>query len=440
MNVIARVTRSIFFKLVLVFIVTAVVMAMAVGSIVRYAADERPYGGMIKRNMAQYAGYLMREIGRPPDLVKAQELADGLNFHLRISSPEFEWSSRPGFEPRIPREFRGVPGFPGVRSAHHRGRIAVESGEPGLRYLFLFGRQGRPGGFDGELVLLVILVVGLILALSYLTVRWLFRPLGWLTSGMQKMGRGDLDARIPVRKHDELGELASTFNEMSDRIREQVKAKQQLLRDVSHELRSPMTRMKVAAEFIEDEKIRQRITADLDEMEAMTGEILESERLTSEQGGLNMERVDLARLVSDLVSTYSDTRPGVETAANGPAPVNADPERVRALLRNLIDNAIKYSDRQPNPVSVTLESQPQHVLVTVEDYGDGIPEGDLALIFEPFYRVDKSRHRATGGYGLGLSLCRKIMEAHGGSLEVQSKVGEGTRFTARFPAPGGTVD
>ncbi|MFC1681598.1 sensor histidine kinase [Pseudomonadota bacterium] len=403
-------------------------------SIVRYAADDRPYGGLVRKNMAQYTTLLIAEIGLPPDTEKAQRIADKLDISIRITSPALQWSSRPHFQGHIPEHFNAVPGFPNVRSVRHRGRMVVEATRQGLGYQFVFGRQGRPhDGFDGEILLLIVLAVGIILTLSYLAVRWLFRPLTWLTTGMEKMGRGDLEATVRVRKHDELGELAAAFNDMSEKIRDQIRAKQQLLLDVSHELRSPLTRLKVAAEFIGDAKAKERISSDLDEMEVMIREILESERLASEQGGLNLEETDLNALIDELVSTYAGSVPGVVISASGPACAVVDPERVRMLLRNLIDNALKYSGGQARPVEIKLDSSPGRVQITVQDFGDGIPEEDLALIFEPFYRVDKSRHRGSGGYGLGLSLCRKIMSAHGGSLEVESRVGEGTRFIASFP-------
>lgn len=433
-RIIRNVGRSIFFKLVLVFIATAIVMVMAVGGIVRHVADDRSYRGLIGKNMAQYSMFLIDEIGKPPKYEIAQKLTDEFRIAIRIISPGMNWSSKPPPPRRIPAEFRNISGFPNVKGARDRGRIFIEVDQADANYSFVFGRIGnRNGPFDGGVALLIVLVVGVVLTLSYLTIRWLFKPLEWLTGGMRNMGRGDLDTTIPIRKYDELGELAAAFNDMSGKIRDQIKAKQQLLLDVSHELRSPLTRMKLAVEFIPDDKIKRQMTADLDEMEWMTHQILETERLASEQGGLVLEDIDLSKLVADLVATYEGSSPGVEMTLSESVRALLDAERVRALLRNLIDNALKYSRAQERPVEVGLRAEPDHVLITIEDHGDGIPEDDLPLVFEPFYRVDKSRHRATGGYGLGLSLCRKIMQAHGGSIDVESRVGEGTRFLLRFP-------
>ena len=304
---------------------------------------------------------------------------------------------------------------------------------PDADYLLVFGRRGGWVEHNhGALLLLVIIVVGTILTLSYLVVRWLFKPLGWLTDGMKEMGSGKLDTTLPVRKHDELGDLAQTFNDMSVRIRDLVRAKQQLLLDVSHELRSPMTRMNVSAEFIEDSKVKNQIKSDLNEMETLTTEILESERLTSTQGGLSLEDIDLTELLKGLVEVYGDQKPGIKVLTDQSVHAKVDPERIRIVIRNVTDNALAYSAGQERPVEVNLKSTPDKIYLTIEDFGEGIPEEDQKLIFEPFYRVDKSRHKETGGYGLGLSLCKKIMHAHGGDITVNSKPGLSTLFTIVF--------
>lgn len=438
-NFIKKFGRSIFFKLVLVFVVTALIMAAAVSAIVRYVVDESPYRELIGKNMAQYSLYIIDEIGIPPDTLKAQQFADRFGVAMRVKSTTVAWLSKPPPPDRLPKALHSVPGFPNVQAARFRGQIFLRVKHPQTEYLFVFGRHGNwVGRSYGGILLLVIVVVAVILTMSYLVVRWLFRPLGWLTTGMQKMSGGKLDTTIPIRKHDELGDLAATFNDMSMKIRDQIRARQQLLLDVSHELRSPLTRMKVAAEFIAEDRIKDRISADLDEMEVMTSEILESERLTSDQGGLVLQQVDLRELVTELSALYDGRSPGVDVRAEVSVQVMVDPERIRMVLRNVVDNALKYSQNQMRPVKIRLVSSRDHAVITIEDFGEGIPGDDLAMIFEPFYRVDKSRHKKTGGYGLGLSLCRTIMAAHGGSIDVESRLGEGATFTVVVPimAPG----
>ena len=428
-----KIGRSIFLKLFLVFVATAIALAIAVGNIVRYVASENPQRQLIGKNLAQYSTYLVDQIGAPPNLEMAKSLAARLGIGIHIKTATVNWSSGSPSANRLPEVFGSIPGFPNVQRARHRGELFIRVNHSDGDYLFIFGRRG--GWFEhnqGTILLLVILVVGSILTLSYLVVRWLLKPLGWLTEGMKEMGSGQLDTTIPIRKHDELGDLTQTFNDMSVRIRSLVRAKQQLLLDVSHELRSPMTRMKVATEFVEESKVKNQIKADLNEMETLTTEILESERLNSEQGRLSLEKVDLTELIKGLVENYDDRKPGIKMLADQSVRVEVDPERVRIVIRNVMDNALTYSSGQQRPVEVNVISTPENVYLTIEDFGEGIPEEDQKLIFEPFYRVDKSRHKETGGYGLGLSLCKKIMHAHGVEIAVSSKLGSGTRFTMVF--------
>ena len=165
-----------------------------------------------------------------------------------------------------------------------------------------------------------------------------------------------------------------------------IRNKEQLLLDVSHELRSPLTRMNV------DDLVRQQ-----------------AER-------------------------YAERKPGtifIETAQ--PIALRADPKRITTLVRNLIENAQKYSLENSGPVEISVVQQGSHVAIHVRDYGPGIPEAEIEKVFEPFYRIDKSRTRSTGGYGLGLPLCRKIVEAHGGTLILRNASGGGILAEVRLP-------
>ena len=428
-----KIGRSIFLKLVLVFIATAVALAIAVGSIIRYVASDSPQRQLIGKNLAQYSIYLVDEIGTPPNLERAGKLSTQLGIGIHTKTASTDWSPEAPSLHHMPEVFRSIAGFPNVHRGRHRGELFIKVDRPRADYLFIFGRRGGWSEHNhGAILLLVVLVVGSILTLSYLVVRWLFKPLGWLTDGMKEVGSGRLDTIIPVRKHDELGDLAQTFNDMSVRIRDLVRAKQQLLSDVSHELRSPMTRMKVATEFIDESKVKDQIKSDLSEMETLTMEILESERLNSQLGGLSLEEIDLTGLLKNLVEIYSDRKPGIKMLTDQSVYTQLDPERVKIVIRNVIDNAMTYSAGQERPVEVNVVSDADNVYVTIEDFGEGIPEEDQKLIFEPFYRVDKSRHKETGGYGLGLSLCKKIMHAHSGDINVSSKPGSSTRFTLVF--------
>ena len=142
----------------------------------------------------------------------------------------------------------------------------------------------------------------------------------------------------------------------------------------------------------------------------------------------------MAELINGLLSEVADRPPGIQTGDIAPGiKIKVDPEQIKTVLKNILTNAVKFSDPESDPIRITVENRPPHVLVRIADNGIGIPADELAFIFEPFYRVDKSRTKETGGYGLGLSLCKTIMEAHGGRIEIESTPNVGTTVFLYFP-------
>lgn len=272
----------------------------------------------------------------------------------------------------------------------------------------------------------------IILSLTYLTIRRILSPIKTLEKGVQDLASGNYSVAIPVRSRDELGRVIGAFNEMATQVRNTLRAREQLLLDVSHEFRSPLTRIRLALEVPGDE--RQSIRNAVSEMETMVSEILESARMESEQGGLKLEDANLALLIQEISSRYENAAPGIALESKSKdVVVRADLARMRIAIQNVIDNAVKYSSHQKEPVRVTWSSgDPDFVTIQVKDSGIGIPKDDQVLVFEPFYRVDQSRVKSSGGYGLGLALTERIMVAHGGGVDLESRPGE-TIFTLRVP-------
>jgi signal transduction histidine kinase len=329
---------------------------------------------------------------------------------------------------------------------------------PRLTFATEFGPFSQ--GHGGALALLILLL-SLCLAAAFMVIRRLLSPLKTLSQAVERIRGGELGHQIPECGHDELGELARSFNGMSSDLKERIRLRDQLLLDVSHELRTPITRIRLALEMGPDGMAKESIQEDLSEMEAMIAEILETARMDSANGKLNLEAVDLSALAAEIVGDAAGRPPGAKLIAvpgipgadgqgpGGPGPggqspggpgtgsrgtvVQADRARVRKVLANVLDNAMKYSREGAGPVRLSIEADADEVRVRIEDQGVGIPESELPKIFEPFYRVDRSRSRETGGYGLGLSLCKRIMEAHGGSIAIASREGEGTEVSLAFP-------
>jgi signal transduction histidine kinase len=281
------------------------------------------------------------------------------------------------------------------------------------------------------LVLSLLVMSGVVLTTQFVLQKML-RPLRVLNDGVTRLGEGDLGVVVPRTTTDEFGRLTDTFNLMAGRVREMVTARDQLLIDVSHELRSPLTRMKVALELMPDDVQRARLSSDVAEMERMISGLLELERLRTGRG-VRLVRQDIAPILRDVVATYEDRPPGVCFSADGRAAADVDAEQLRSVMRNLLENAVKYSLPDSKAIQVTVEARDGGARVRVTDDGVGVPREDADRIFEPFFRVDRSRSKESGGYGLGLSICKRVMEAHGGQIALEPGNGRGSTFTLHFP-------
>ncbi len=426
--------RSLFFKLVLLYLGTTVVLMLTVGLVFHLTFERPPLTDTpLGKHLHKYVEHLADELGDPPQRERALQLAQELGVQSRVATALGGWTTTADFPSDT--EVRGN------KNASHRLRpfgrhhdyFFATLDRNGARYTFLFPRDSFRRGYRRTVVWLLTLI-GVILAGSYLVVRWLFRPLSWLNAGVQEIASGNLTYQVPVRSADELGRLTESFNVMASRVSDIVKAREQLLVDVSHELRSPLTRMKVELEFVTDKTIRSQLQQEVRELETMVTELLEAERLASNHGGVQLSEVDLVMVVRELIETYHGRQPHIHVLSTPETLVlRLDVERVKIALRNVIENALKYSPPTGLHVEVRVQRTETAALVSVHDYGPGIPAADQPRVFEPFYRVDKSRGRMTGGYGLGLSLVKKIMTAHGGEILLSSTAGEGSTFTLQFP-------
>lgn len=278
-------------------------------------------------------------------------------------------------------------------------------------------------------ILLIIIILG------SLVLRRMFGPLRWLLHGVQEISNGNLDFQFQVQKyHGEIWCIAHQFNLMVQHIKNMIHSKEQLLLGVSHELRSPLTRMNVALAMLPEGKLKNSIRQDLSEMETMLEEILITEQLKNNNGQLKLSQIHPLSLVRQLAVHYKSRKPKIRVIVPTHDIIfQADEERVAIVCRNVIENALKYSSHQKKPVKIFFKETRSHVKIYIQDYGIGIPQEEQERVFEPFYRVDKSRTKTSGGYGLGLSLCFEIMRAHGGTIELKSSLNHGTLITLTWP-------
>ena len=445
------IAHSLSARLLGVFLATAVMYGVAA----RYAVDlvlDRDYlREIIGSHVALHTTYVMQDLGYPPSVERARELVRDNTLDIHIRGPNIDWQSDPRFPssdlvPYEPSRFFDALDFSNetwnaqenllrsmgfaryddhsyVRIDHGDYEITIVS--PKLAVI--------PGPNYTTPIISVIAI--LVLAGCFFVVSWLVKPIGWIKEGAERIGKGDLDYRIPTKRSDDLGELAVDINRMADDVKGMLEAKQQLLLAISHELRSPLTRTKVAVEFIDDAATRESILDDVDEMERLTTDLLESERLNTRHSTLQRAPVDLTQLTRDLVrQDFAGEIDQLELRLpNGPLPYHLDETRIRLLVKNLIDNALCHTPPSAARVEVDVREEDDGVCIRVTDHGAGMSPEHLGRVTEPFYRADPARCRDTGGFGLGLYLCRRIAEAHGGALEFDSEEGRGTQVTLRLP-------
>ena len=431
-----RIFHSVFTRLLIIWLVAGLVIILLVG--VFFA---RQFGQsarlLMQKDIVLYLNYIIRDLGEPPSLARAREITKASAMQIRYESPEITWTT----SDKIPQvrelqlKISKQSPFVRYRIHHETYTIALDRGS-GVFVFVLKPEHTLAAGWELWMLLLIVLLTGVV-SVTYLAIRHNLKPLKFLLEGVRQIGDGNLDHQVPRNRLIEFDQLAEAFNTMTIRIRSMLRAKEQQLLDVSHELRSPMTRMKIALEMLPSGPMKENLQDDIREMEMMVSEILEAARLQNAAGDLKREMIPADSLFKNMDDLYRNHSPGLEI---DPVPEDAyiygDPMLVKIVLNNVITNAIKYSPADGKPVRLTWLRNSDFIVIQVLDRGQGISAEELPYIFEPFYRVDKSRSKRTGGYGLGLSLCKTIMEAHGGRIEVQSSPGTGTTFSLRFPAQG----
>jgi two-component system sensor histidine kinase CpxA len=285
-----------------------------------------------------------------------------------------------------------------------------------------------------------ILAGALISALvSFFLARSLTAPLEALRTATRQIAGGDLDARVaettPQRK-DEFGQLGADFNQMAARLQTMQQASRRLLRDVSHELRSPLARLSVALEIARkkgSEAIKpelDRIALEGERLESLVNDVLGLLRETSENSPKQDESLDLSALLTELVEVVNyevpDGKPGVQWKPAEMVLFHGDRELLWRTMENLLRNALRHTDAARGVLlNLQANTADRQVLITVRDFGTGVPEAELEKIFEPFYRVQESRDRHSGGHGIGLSIASAAVGRHGGVIKASNAEGGG---------------
>jgi signal transduction histidine kinase len=411
-------------KIFLSFFATLLLIAVGAVLVTSYVVNER-------REAAPTA---MRDLLQSAETALAEGGRDGLTEWLRgrnarlFGTPVFIVDA-------AGVDLLGRPLPPRRRPIHRAMQhyIPVLRGPDGEQYRFVFAPTRPPvfGVFSlpqtrGAMLLLAILAGGLV---SWALARSLTRPIADLQRAARGLAAGDLNTQVAPatrRRRDELGQLGAAFDSMAGDLRELVEGRERLLRDVSHELRSPLARMRLAVGLAQQPGSNvaaqiARMETEIARLDALIGAILDVSRLESGARSLQPVAVDLVALIDGIVADarFEAESVGCSIAWTPPPamPMQADPHWLAAAIENVIRNALRHAP-PGSSVDVTLQQGPGvgQACLVVRDRGPGVQADQLGRIFEPFYRVAEARERSSGGAGLGLAIAARVIRAHGGSI------------------------
>jgi len=324
-------------------------------------------------------------------------------------------------------------GFMGPGAALHFGAqpgfsfVAQVRLNDGALVTFDSRQPGETAGWPYRLLLSLAVLLVAVLAVSLLAVRWTTRPLKALADAADELGRNIDSAPMPEKGPLEVARAARAFNTMQERLARHMRERAATLAAMSHDLKTPVNRLRLRAELLDDSEVKKKISQDLEEVESMVHATLEFMR-----GGESAEKaqpIDVTALLESLAADAQDT--GGKVAMEGAAsrPYVGRPQALKRCLGNLLDNALKYG----SAATIRVEDAAERLTVRVRDGGPGIPERDLERVFEPFYRLEGSRSRDTGGTGLGLSIARNIAQMHRGTLTLHNPEGGGLEAVLTLP-------
>ncbi|MDH4048373.1 MAG: HAMP domain-containing histidine kinase [Gammaproteobacteria bacterium] len=435
-------TRSLSFRLLAVFLVLAALFTYGATVAIRWIYSSDDLRELISGHLALHVEYVRQDIGDPPRIDRAIAITRQVPVDIRIAGPDVNWASDPNFPEMSELQFGKSEIFSEEPDAWLKELKNVEFAVLD-EHQFLKIEQGshaivvsspriadHPSGPD---LLPIILGIGLVwLFIAYVAVRWLFSPIDSIREGAARIGSGDFDYRISGYRQDQLGDLAEDVNKLASDVRGMLDAKRHLMLGISHELRSPLSRLRLALEFVEDGDQKEDLRVEITEMEQIVATLLEAERLNTRHAPLNRTTVSVRDLIEQLIADYfARDADRIELRIDDDSMVaNVDDARLILLLKNLVSNALRYSEDGPVVLTVSLENS--ELVIRVADQGPGFSAKQAEHFAEPFYRGDPSRTRQTGGTGLGLYISRLIAGAHGGSLSLDSSYTGGACVVARL--------
>ena len=340
--------------------------------------------------------------GVPPDAKLSQEIGASI---AKDIGPQYKVTAN------------AIPG----ESEHLEVHLTLSDGTP--LTIDMHPMHGIP--LSPWLPLVLVAQLALLAGCAWLAVRLATRPLERLARAADTLGPDLAPATLPEDGPEEVARASKAFNAMQTRIGIYMRERLQILAAISHDLQTPITRMRIRADLLDDEAERARLQKDLKEMELLVREGVAYAR-TLHGADEKPRRIDPDALIESMVSDYTDAGDPVSLTGHVGQPVTTRPQALRRILGNLIDNALKYSGHEAVTVEVSVDAaRGRQLSVAVLDRGPGIPQELLDAVFQPFYRVESSRNRETGGTGLGLAIAKQLAQSMSATLTLRNREGGG---------------
>lgn len=342
--------------------------------------------------------------------------------------PQEGFGSRPGYgpPPGAPMMRHPMPGhmMALADAAHLVAQVRLGDG---MLVTFDTAVSQQDASLPLRLAITLAALLATVVLIALVAVRWVTGPLTALAKAAQELGN-DID-RPPLAETGpaEVRRAARAFNTMQQRLSRFISDRTRILAAMSHDLKTPITRMRLRTELLEDEALREKFTGDLDEMQSMVAQALDYMRDASAREPTSA--VDLGRMLEGLRSDFGEQGREVTISGRAAAPYQGRPLSLRRCLTNLVDNALRYGGR----AEVAVEDSAEQVVLRILDEGPGIPPEQLERAFDPFFRGEASRSRETGGTGLGLGIARNIARAHGGDVVLRNRARGGLEATVTLP-------
>ena len=381
-------------------------------------------GGLRERIMAAMLSLSLGGVGTIDIRVRFADPDPGDNDWIPDGSGSGVGHMPQGMESMMRYHTRMMEGEHGVPGSILRVSVGLSDGS--WLNLSTFAAPAPPF-WSGRLVLSLAVMILSVALLSAWAVRRMTGPLGTIAEAADRLGRDMQTPPLPETGAGEVRRAARAFNRMQERLRGLLDARTRMLAAISHDLRTPITRLRLRSEFVDDEEQRSKTLADLSEMENMIASTLAFAR--DDARDEPRETVDLAALAQTVCDDLADAgRDCVFESARG-TPYACQPLALRRALVNLAENAVAYGAR----ARISLLSESERLIVRIDDDGPGIPEEELARVFEPFYRLERSRSRETGGTGIGLCIVQSVAQAHGGEVRLANRAEGGLRAELVLP-------